>query len=101
MNAGGQRGVALDFRQWVAAEQYRKEAERARETAKLAVSARDRAFWLALAANWEKLAKDAGPRSSLGDMSKRPRQGRTGRGKGGRKGEAPTQRLPRPARRLS
>jgi len=57
MNAGGQRGVSLDFRQWVAAEQYRNEAERARQTAKQAVSARDRAFWLALAANWEKLAK--------------------------------------------
>jgi hypothetical protein len=36
MNAGGQRRVALEFRQWVAAEQYRKEAERARVTAKQA-----------------------------------------------------------------
>jgi hypothetical protein len=58
MNAGGRRGVALDFRQWVAAEQYRKEAERARETAKQATSAKDRKFWLALAANWEKIAKE-------------------------------------------
>jgi hypothetical protein len=41
-----------------AAEQYRKEAERARETAKQAASAKDRAFWLALAANWEKRAKE-------------------------------------------
>jgi hypothetical protein len=40
-------------------EQHRKEAERAGETAKQAVTARDRAFWLALAANWEKLAKEA------------------------------------------
>jgi len=59
MNAGGQRRVALEFRQWVAAEQYRSEAEKARQTAKQAVSARDRAFWFALAANWEKLAKEA------------------------------------------
>ncbi len=59
MNAGGQRGIALDFRQWVAAEQYRNEAEKARQTAKQAGSARNRAFWLALAANWEKLAKEA------------------------------------------
>jgi hypothetical protein len=59
MNAGGRRGISLDFRQWVAAEQHRKEAERAGETAKQAVTARDRAFWLALAANWEKLAKEA------------------------------------------
>jgi hypothetical protein len=59
MNAGGQRGVALDFRRRVAAGQYRKEAERARQTAKQAVSAHDRAYWLALAANWEKLAKEA------------------------------------------
>jgi hypothetical protein len=56
MNAGGQRGVALEFRQRAEAEQYRNEAE---QTAKQAVSARDRAFWLALAANWEKLAKEA------------------------------------------
>jgi hypothetical protein len=40
------------------AEQFRKEADRARETAK-EVSADDRAFWFALAANWEKLAKEA------------------------------------------
>jgi hypothetical protein len=59
MNAGGRRGgVSPDFRQWLAAEQYRKEAERARETAKQ-VARPDRAFWLALAANWEKLAKTA------------------------------------------
>ena len=58
MNARGQRKVSLDFRQWVAAEQYREEAERARETAKQVVST-DRAFWLALAANWERLAKEA------------------------------------------
>jgi len=58
MNARGQRGVAPDFRGWFAAENYRKEAERARETAKHAVR-NDRAFWLALAANWEKLAKEA------------------------------------------
>jgi hypothetical protein len=59
MNGGGRRGISPDFRQWVAAEQYRDEAERARQTAKQAVSARDRAFWLALAANWEKLATEA------------------------------------------
>jgi hypothetical protein len=59
MNADGQRRVALDFRQRVAAGQYRKEAERARQTATQAVSARDRAYWSALAANWEKLAKEA------------------------------------------
>ena len=41
------------------ADDHRKEAERARETAKQAVSERDRAFWSALAANWEKLAKEA------------------------------------------
>jgi hypothetical protein len=46
MNADGRRGVALDFRQ------------RARETAKQAASAKDRKFWLALAANWEKIAKE-------------------------------------------
>ena len=34
-------------------------AQETRQTAKQAVSARDRAFWLALAANWEKLAKEA------------------------------------------
>ena len=59
MNAGGRKGTSQDFRQWAATEQYRDEAERARQTAKQAVSARDRAFWLALAANWEKLAKEA------------------------------------------
>jgi hypothetical protein len=59
MNAGGQRGLALELRQRADAEQFRKEADRARETAKQAVSARDRAFWLALAANWEKLAEEA------------------------------------------
>ena len=59
MNGGDQRGIALDFRQWVAAEQHRNEAEKARQTAKQAGSASDRAFWLALAANWEKLAKEA------------------------------------------
>ena len=58
MNAGG-HSAALEYRRIAAAEQYRKEAERARETAKQAVSARDRAFWSALAANWEKLAKEA------------------------------------------
>ena len=58
MNAGS-HGTALDYRQSAAAEQYRKEAERARETAKQAVSSRDRAFWLALAGNWEQLAKEA------------------------------------------
>jgi hypothetical protein len=57
MNPRGQRGVSLDFRQWAAAEQYRKEVERARETAKQ-VAIPDRAFWLALAENWEKLAKE-------------------------------------------
>jgi hypothetical protein len=57
MNAGGRRGGVLqDFRQ-AATEQYRSEAERARQTAKQAVSVRDRGFWLALAANWEKLAE--------------------------------------------
>ena len=40
-------------------EHHRKEAERARETAKQAATARDRAFWSALAANWEKLANEA------------------------------------------
>jgi hypothetical protein len=60
MNAGGRRGgVSQDFRQWAATEQYRSEAERARQTAEQAVGARDRAFWLALAANWEKLAEEA------------------------------------------
>jgi hypothetical protein len=59
MNAGGRRGVSPNFRQWVAAEQYRNEAEKARQTANQDVGARDRAFWLALAANWEKLAKEA------------------------------------------
>ena len=58
MNAGGQRG-ALAYRQSDAAEQCRKEAELARENAKHAADSRDRAFWLALAANWEKLAKEA------------------------------------------
>jgi len=51
MNAGGRRGVSPIFRQWAAAEQYRIEAEKARQTANQAVGARDRAFWLALAAN--------------------------------------------------
>ena len=58
MNAGG-HGTALEYRQSAASEQYRKEAERARETAKQAASSHDRAFWLALAANWEKLAIEA------------------------------------------
>jgi hypothetical protein len=58
MNTASQRGLALEFRQMVEAEQFRKEADRARETAK-EVSADDRAFWFALAANWEKLAKEA------------------------------------------
>jgi hypothetical protein len=58
MNARGQKGVAPDFRQWVASEQYRKEAERARETAKQ-VASTDRGSWLALAANWDKLAREA------------------------------------------
>jgi hypothetical protein len=58
MNAGGRKRVSPDFRQWVAAEQYRKEAERARETASQVASS-NRAFWLALASNWEKLAKEA------------------------------------------
>ena len=58
MNAGGY-SAALEYRRVAAAEQYRKESERARETAKHAASSRDRAFWLALAANWEKLAKEA------------------------------------------
>jgi hypothetical protein len=59
MNARDQRELALEFRQWTAIEQYRDEAERARQTAMQAVSARDSAFWLALAANWEKLAREA------------------------------------------
>jgi hypothetical protein len=58
MNTRGHSG-ALEYRRVAAAEQYRKEAERARETANQAASSRDRAFWLALAANWEKLAKEA------------------------------------------
>ena len=59
MNTASQRGLALEFRQMADAEQFRKEADRARMTAKPAVTARDRAFWSALAANWEKLAKEA------------------------------------------
>jgi hypothetical protein len=51
MNGGNQMDSYADH--------HRKEAERARETAKQAVGARDRAFWSALAANWEKLAKEA------------------------------------------
>jgi hypothetical protein len=48
------------------ADDHRREAERARETAKQAVSARERAFWSALAANWEKLAKEAeAPRENI------------------------------------
>ena len=50
---------ALEYRQPSAAELYRKEAERARENANQAAGARNRAFWLALAANWEKLAEEA------------------------------------------
>jgi hypothetical protein len=42
-----------------AVELYRKEAERARETAKQVTGGRNRAFWVALAANWEKLANAA------------------------------------------
>jgi hypothetical protein len=59
MNARGQRELALEFHQRAEAEQYRNEAEKARQTAKQAPTARDRAFWLALAANWEKLAEEA------------------------------------------
>jgi len=59
MNTASQRGLALEFRQMADAEQFRNEADRARKTAKQAVTARDRAFWSALAANWEKLAKEA------------------------------------------
>ena len=51
--------AALEYRQMAAVGLYRKEAERARETAKQVAGARDRAFWLALASNWEKLAKEA------------------------------------------
>jgi hypothetical protein len=58
MNPGGHT-AALDYRQMAAVELYRKEAERARETAKQVVGPRDRAYWSALAANWEKLAKEA------------------------------------------
>jgi hypothetical protein len=58
MNAGS-HSAALEYRQTAAAELYRKEAERARETAKQVAGARKRGFWLALAANWEKLAKEA------------------------------------------
>ena len=58
MNAGG-HSAALEYRQTAAAELYRKEAERARENSKQAAGDRDRAFWSALAANWEKLAKEA------------------------------------------
>ena len=58
MNAGS-HSAALEYRQTAAAELYRKEAERARETAKQALSTSNHAFWLALAANWEKLAKEA------------------------------------------
>jgi hypothetical protein len=58
MNAGS-HSAALEYRQTAAAELYRKEAERARETAKQVAGARNRAFWLALASNWEKLAKEA------------------------------------------
>jgi hypothetical protein len=59
MNAGSRKRISPDYRQWAATEQYRNEAERARQTAKQAVSARDREFWLALAANWEKLATES------------------------------------------
>jgi hypothetical protein len=58
MNARG-HNATLEYRRIAVAEQYRKEAGRARETAKQALSARDRAYWLALAANWEKLATEA------------------------------------------
>jgi hypothetical protein len=58
MNAGGQRALALELRQMADAEQFRKEADRARETAKQ-MARPNRAFWLGLAANWEKLAKEA------------------------------------------
>jgi hypothetical protein len=58
MNALGQ-GSALEYRHMAAAELYRLEAERARETAKQVAGGRNRAFWLALAANWERLAKAA------------------------------------------
>ncbi len=57
MNAGG-HSAALEYRRIAAADQYRNEAGRARENAKQTVSAKDRALWLALAANWEKLAKE-------------------------------------------
>jgi hypothetical protein len=39
-------------------EQYGKEVEKARDTAKQAMIATDRALWSALVANWEKLAKE-------------------------------------------
>jgi hypothetical protein len=57
MNGGAQREAALELRRWAEAERHRKEAEKARETAKQ-VRAGDRPFWLALAENWEKLAKE-------------------------------------------
>ena len=53
MNAAGRSAASAT------SELCRKEAERARETAKQALSARDRAFRLALSANWEKFAKEA------------------------------------------
>jgi hypothetical protein len=43
----------------IAAEFYRNEADRARATARQATNTADRKFWLALAANWEKLAEEA------------------------------------------
>jgi hypothetical protein len=54
-----QKSAALEYRQMAAVELYRKEAERARETAKQVTGGRNRAFWVALAANWEKLANAA------------------------------------------
>ncbi len=48
-----------EFRRMADADHRRKEAEKARANAKLAASAGDRAFWLALAVNWENLAKEA------------------------------------------
>ena len=57
MNAEDHSG-ALAHRQTSPVELYRKEAERARENAKQATSARDRAFWLALATNLEMRAKE-------------------------------------------
>jgi hypothetical protein len=59
MNAGGQRALALELRQMATLNNFAKSLiELARETAKQ-MARPDCAFWLGLAANWEKLATEA------------------------------------------